>query len=192
MDGDGRKIIAIAGAPASGKSVLGAGLRDALCGLGWRAELVPMDGFHLDNRVLDARGLRARKGAPETFDLAGLRALVARLRLDPEIVYPLFDRTRDLSIAGAGVIGPDCDIVIIEGNYLLFAEHPWSDLAGMWDLSIWLDTPEQVVRERCIARWLAHGHDPDAARLRAESNDLPNARRIRAARLPADLSVADP
>ena len=191
MDRDGRKIIAIAGAPASGKSVLGAALRDGLWHMGWRAELVPMDGFHLDNRILDARGLRARKGAPETFDVAGFTALVQRLRTQEEVVYPLFDRSQDLAIAGAGVIAPDCEVIIIEGNYLLFDEEPWSHLAALWDVSIWLDTSEETTRQRCIARWLAHGHDADAARLRAEGNDLANARRIIAARLGADMVLSE-
>ncbi|ATX67433.1 nucleoside/nucleotide kinase family protein [Roseinatronobacter bogoriensis] len=191
LHGTGRKLIAVAGAPASGKSVLGMALRDALRRNGQRAELVPMDGFHLDNRLLDARGLRARKGAPESFDVAGFIALVRRLRSDAEVVYPLFDRARDLSIAGAGVISPDCEMVIIEGNYLLFDEKPWSDLAALWDFSIWLDTAEDTILQRCVARWLGHGHDLDAARKRAEGNDLANARRIIAARLDADMTLSE-
>ena len=192
LTGQGRKLVAVAGAPASGKSVLGAALRDALSRDGLRAELVPMDGFHLDNSILDARGLRARKGAPETFDVAGFVALVRRLRSTEEVIYPVFDRARDLSVAGAGAIAPDSDLVIIEGNYLLFDETPWSDLAGLWDFSIWLDTPEETILQRCIARWLTHGHDPEAARRRAEGNDLVNARRIIAARMPSDMTISDP
>lgn len=187
----GRKLIAIAGAPASGKSFLGAALCDALCREGVAATLVPMDGFHLDNRILDARNLRTRKGAPETFDVAGFIALVQRLRMQAEVVYPLFDRSRDLSIAGAGMVPPGCEMVIIEGNYLLFDEKPWSDLAALWDFSIWLETAEETIRQRCIARWLAHGHDAEAARIRAEGNDLANARRIRAARLGADMVLSE-
>lgn len=192
LPGGTRKLIAIAGAPASGKSVISAALRDLLQQDGIAVEVVPMDGFHLDNALLDARGLRARKGAPETFDVAGFIALIHRLKREEEVVYPLFDRARDLSIAGAGVIAPECDMVIIEGNYLLFDEQPWSELVGLWDYSIWLDTPVETVRQRCISRWLTHGHDPEAARLRAEGNDLANARRIIAARLRADLTLSDP
>ena len=67
---------------------------------GIAAEVVPMDGFHLDNALLDARGLRAKKGAPETFDVAGFIALIHRLKTEADVVYPLFDRARDLSVAG--------------------------------------------------------------------------------------------
>jgi pantothenate kinase len=191
LHGKGRKLIAVAGVPASGKSFLGAALRDALRREGLGSELVPMDGFHLDNRILDARGLLARKGAAETFDVAGFIALIHRLRTEQEVVYPLFDRARDVSIAGAGVLSPDCELVIIEGNYLLFDEKPWSDLASLWDFSIWLDTAEETILQRCIGRWLEHGHEPEAARKRAEGNDLANARRIIAARLPADMTIKD-
>ncbi|MCC5983483.1 MAG: nucleoside/nucleotide kinase family protein [Rhodobacteraceae bacterium] len=192
LPGGRRRLVAVAGAPASGKSLLSAALRDTLQQAGHRAEVVPMDGFHLDNTLLDARGLRARKGAPETFDAEGFIALIARLRSGAEVVYPVFDRARDLSIAGAGVVPTDCEFAIVEGNYLLFDESPWSALAAMWDFSLRLDTPEETLRARCIARWLAHGHTPAQARARAESNDLANARRIIAAALPADMTLADP
>jgi fructokinase len=186
---DRRRLIAIAGAPASGKSTLAAALVAALTEAGECAAAAPMDGFHLDNRLLDAMGLRARKGAPETFDAQGFIALVRRLTVEEEVYYPLFDRAQDQAIAGAGVVRPECAFVVIEGNYLLFDAAPWRELAGLWDLSIWIDTPESVVRARCVERWLRYGLSPDAAAARAEGNDVRNARRIMDARLPADVTL---
>lgn len=186
-----RKLIAVAGPPASGKSTLAKALRDSLRQKGVQAETVPMDGFHLDNRLLDARGLRARKGAPETFDVRGFVTLIERLRREDEVIYPIFDRERDLAIAGAGLVTQSCEFAIVEGNYLLFDEPVWSGLAALWDFSIWVETPLNVVRDRCIARWRAHGHSPADARTRAETNDLANARRIVEATLRADMTVAD-
>lgn len=187
----GRRMVAIAGAPASGKSVLAQALATALGETGHSANVVPMDGFHLDNRLLDARGLRARKGAPETFDADGFIALMHRISQGGEVVYPLFDRSRDLAVAGAGVIGAECGIAIVEGNYLLFDEAPWRDLVPLWDLSVWIDTPESVLLDRSINRWLHHDHTPQEARLRAQGNDMANARRIIAARLPGDIIAGD-
>ena len=189
--GGGRCLVAIAGAPASGKSMLAASLTEAVNHAGRTARAIPMDGFHLDNRLLDTRGLRARKGAPETFDAEGFIALMHRLKGGGDIVYPLFDRERDIAIAGAAVIEADCDMAIIEGNYLLLDEDPWRELSPLWDLSVWLDTPEAVLRERCIQRWLDHDHTPEAARARAEGNDLVNAKRIIKARLKADEALLD-
>ena len=39
--------------------------------------MVPLDGFHLADVELERRGLRDRKGAPETFDADGYAALLA-------------------------------------------------------------------------------------------------------------------
>ncbi|MGB3244854.1 MAG: nucleoside/nucleotide kinase family protein [Sulfitobacter sp.] len=184
-----RRLVALAGTPASGKSTLAAALAGALVQEGAKAQVVPMDGFHLDNLLLVPSGLLARKGAPQTFDAAGFIHLVQRLAVEDDVVYPLFDRASDRAIAGAGVVNGDCDTVIVEGNYLLFDADPWRQLAASWDLSILLAPPMQVLRERLVARWLAHGLTKDAAIARAEENDLANAATILAAALPADITL---
>lgn len=184
-----RRLVAVAGPPGSGKSTLAEALAQALSKAGIAASVVPMDGFHLDNAILDARGLLARKGAPETFDVRGLMRLIPALADEEEVFYPVFDRARDLAIAGAGCVGPGCDTVILEGNYLLLAAEPWAGLERSWDLSVALSVPEDELERRLIARWRAHGHDPEAARARAEANDLPNARLVARASLPADITL---
>lgn len=192
LESTGRRcLVGIAGAPASGKSTLADALTHALVAAGRQARNVPMDGFHLDNRLLDPAGLRPRKGAPETFDAAGFLHMIRRLSDEDEVVYPIFDRSQDQAIAGAGRVGPDCDIVVVEGNYLLYDAEPWRGLSDFWTMSVWIDTPEDVLRERLIQRWLDHGHDADAARARAEGNDLANARLIAQHRLPADLVLSE-
>lgn len=185
----GRRLVALAGAPASGKSTLAEALAEALGRAGASVQVVPMDGFHLDNHILEARGLLARKGAPETFDAAGFVHLVARLKAEHDVVYPLFDRSRDIAVAGAGHVDGTCDTVVVEGNYLLFDEDPWRQLMPLWDMSIRLTTPVPVLRERLVARWLAHGLPPHEAKARAEGNDLENAKRIAAQALEGDISL---
>ncbi len=178
----GRTLVAIAGPPGSGKTTLAAKLAPEL-----DAAVVPMDGFHLDNRVLEARGLRARKGAPESFDVDGLIRLITTLKQGGEVIYPLFDRDRDLAIAGAGVVAKGCERVIVEGNYLLFDEARWRDLAAMWDISVWLDVAPDRLRARLMTRWRDQGLDEAEAERRVEGNDMANATRVDAARLPADI-----
>ncbi|MGR3491697.1 MAG: nucleoside/nucleotide kinase family protein [Shimia sp.] len=183
-----RKLVAIAGPPASGKSTLGVALAQTM---GPRAACVPMDGFHLDNAVLDARGLRARKGAPETFDATGFVALMARIAAqEGEIAYPLFDRSRDLAIAGAAVLAQEVETVIVEGNYLLLTTPPWSDLLDLWDLTIALDVPEAELRRRLLARWRDTGEDSETARTRVEGNDLPNAKTVLSDSAFADIIIS--
>lgn len=186
----GRRLrVAVAGPPGSGKSTVAEALVQRLnAGPGaGRAALVPMDGFHLDNRVLEARGLLARKGAPETFDAAGFAHMVRRLGAEEEVVIPVFDRAREIAIAGAAVVGPEAAIAVVEGNYLLLAEAPWQALAAEWDCSVFLDVPEAELERRLMARWLGHGYSEAAARAKVAENDLPNARRVLARRLPCDL-----
>lgn len=182
-----RTLVGIAGAPASGKSLLADRLVGQLARLGRIARVVPMDGFHLDNRLLEADGLLHRKGAPETFDLGGVLRLVAALAADPVVCHPLFDRRADRAIAGAGRVGEDCGVVLVEGNYLLFDEPGWRDLAGHWDLSVQCRSDPGELRRRLVDRWLDHGLDRDAAAARADTNDLANARRIAERSMPADM-----
>ncbi len=181
-----RMLVAVAGPPGAGKSTLAEALASRIEG----AAVVPMDGFHLDNSILAARGLTARKGAPETFDVAGFAALLARLKTEPEVVIPLFDRMRDAAVAGAAVIGPADRVLIIEGNYLLLDEAPWHALAPLWDLTVQIAVPLPVLEARLIARWRELGHSDEAAKARALGNDIPNAQRVLAGSAKADLVVA--
>lgn len=170
-----RRLVALAGPPASGKSTLAAALVDHLNALGEKAVLVPMDGFHLDNAVLEPRGLVSRKGAPETFDAGGFVRLVQALGTEEEIAFPVFDRTGDCTIAGAGMVSAAHRTVVIEGNYLLLNRAPWIGLASLWDYSVLLDVPRDVLRDRLVARWVTHGLSHKAAVVRAEGNDMRNA-----------------
>jgi len=181
-----RALVAIAGAPGSGKSTLAERL---VQGLGARAALVPMDGFHLDNRVLGPRGLLPRKGAPESFDAAGFVHMVGRLATEEEVMIPVFDRDRDIAISGAAVVGPDVQVAVIEGNYLLLDEAPWSGLQPLWDVTVMLDVPMDELRRRLVQRWIDHDHTPEQAEARALSNDLPNAERVVRDSVAADLTV---
>ena len=63
------------------------------------------EGIWEEDRVLIERGLRARKGAPETFDVLGLLHMLDRLKRnqEDEIAVPVFDRDLEISRAGARV-----------------------------------------------------------------------------------------
>ncbi|WP_104491174.1 nucleoside/nucleotide kinase family protein [Paracoccus denitrificans] len=182
--GPGRRVLAVLGAPGSGKSTLAAqlaaGLDDAV--------LVPMDGFHLDNRLLEADGRRGCKGAPETFDAAGFVALVQRLKAGGEVIHPIFDRALDLAVAGAGRVEAETRLVVVEGNYLLLDRDPWRELAGLWDLTVMLDVPMEELRRRLTARWQGLGRSPAEVMAHLE-NDLGNAELVLRESLPADLVV---
>ena len=183
-----RFIVAIAGPPGAGKSTVA----EELLGLlpEGSAAVVPMDGFHYDDAILTAKGLRQRKGAPETFDVDGYEALLKRLRAaDADVAIPVFDRSIELSRAAAAIVPHDVKFILTEGNYLLLDEEPWSRLAGLLDYTIFLDVPRDELERRLIQRWLDHGRTPEDGRNWVNSNDLPNVDRVLAHRRPADLVV---
>lgn len=184
-----RVLVALCGGPASGKSTLADEVARRLNLQKRKTVVVPMDGFHLDNAILDERGLRPRKGAPETFDGVGFYYLIKRLKENIEVVAPAFDRARDLSVAGAIVVPAEVEVVLVEGNYLMFDEDPWRYLADLWDLTVQLDVPIDQLRARLIQRWLSHNLSRTAATRRAESNDIPNAERVLAKALTCDITL---
>ncbi len=183
-NGPGRFLTALAGPPGAGKSTLAAALVAAL-GAGARA--VPMDGFHYDDGLLIRRGLRDRKGAPETFDAAGFLHLLRRLRVEDEVAIPLFDRDLEISRAGADVVSPKDRLLVVEGNWLLLDEAPWN--AARYDLTVFIDVPEAELDRRLVARWAHHGKTPEQARAWIDGNDLPNIRRCIAGSRRADVVI---
>lgn len=181
-----RIVVALAGPPGAGKSTLSEHLLAALPA--GEAALVPMDGFHFDNDVLDAMGLRNRKGAPATFDCAGLGATLRRIRSGEDAVaVPVFDREADLARAGAAIVAVDVRYVLVEGNYLLLDRAPWSELAPIFDLTIFIDVPAAELERRLLARWTTLRRSEKAARAWVQDNDLPNARLVIESSRPADI-----
>jgi len=184
-----RYLIGVAGPPGAGKSTFAEELRLLL--EPDSAAVVPMDGFHFDNIILKQRGLLPRKGAPETFDYRGFEILLRRIRnFEPDIAIPVFDREADLARAGARIVDRDVKFIIVEGNYLLLDEAPWSGLAEYFDFSMFLDVPKAELKERLEQRWITHGFSQEYAEARVARNDLPNVDRVLSALKPPDLFLS--
>lgn len=185
-----RVVVAVVGAPGSGKSTLAAEIAEALDrDQAGGAAVLPMDGYHYDDGLLLSRGLRAVKGAPQTFDVAGLAHMLERLKrnLEDEIAVPVFDRDLEISRAGARMISRKVRYLIVEGNYLLLNAPPWSNLHGHFDLTVALDVDEEELRRRLIARWRGYGVPEPEIEAKVEGNDLPNGRFVRANSRAADF-----
>ena len=183
-----RAVLGISGAPGAGKSTLAERI---VAAIGDQAVVVPMDGFHLHNDELARLGRSDRKGAPDTFDVAGYAALLRRLRVETmHTVYaPAFDRSRELSVAGAIAVRPEHRLVVTEGNYLLYDAPGWSDLLPLFDETWFVQGDEDVRLERLVRRHVAHGKPPELARRWATVSDQENAEIVARTRVAADLVV---
>jgi pantothenate kinase len=185
----GGRVLGIAGPPGSGKSTLAERL---VAHFGERAALLPMDGFHYAQEELQRLGRAHRKGAPDTFDVDGYVATLARVRArEHDVLVPRFHRDIEEPIAGAIRIDTGCTLVVTDGNYLLLPSHGWHAVAPLLD-ECWFLQPDDDIRiARLVARHEAHGRSPAQARAWVRDVDEPNARVVAAHPGPAHL-VVDP
>lgn len=176
--GTARTIIGIIGKPGGGKSTLSKyllkGMDPSL------VSVVPMDGFHLSNKVLKELGKSDRKGAQDTFDVKGFTTLIARIKSDTTdpIYYPVFDRSIEESIAAQGVVYPSTRVVIVEGNYLMHDKDGWEEVSPLLDQKWYVYLDEDIRISRLISRHIAFGKDPESAKAWAKGSDQVNAELI--------------
>lgn len=191
-DRTARYLIAVAGPPGAGKSTWAEALNESLRSRDPAlSAILPMDGFHFDDRVLQERGDLPRKGAPHTFDTGGLVAMLDRVAADTgeTVAIPTFDRELEIARAGSRIIEPDVRVVIVEGNYLLLDDPVWANIRRHCALTIFIDAPEAVLVERLRRRWDDLGYTRDAGRQKLEANDLPNVRLVLGHSVEADVVV---
>ena len=176
----GRFIVGLVGAPGAGKSTVAAALSAELAD----SVVLPMDGFHLPQAELVRLGRRDRMGAPDTFDVEAFVDLLSMLRdlhhSAVTVLAPGFDRRVEEPVADAIALTPELSTVIVEGNYLLLPSGGWQRVAPLLDLSVALALDEATRHERLIARHVAFGKTPDAARAWALGPDERNAAAISA------------
>jgi pantothenate kinase len=184
-----RYLLGIAGSPGSGKSTLA---EELVAGLGAGAVHLPMDGFHLANSALRTLGRSARKGAIDTFDARGFVALLERVRREREhtVYAPSFRRELDEPVAAEILVEASADIVVVEGNYLLIDDEPWSAALPSLDAAWFCETPAEVRERRLIDRHARFGRTREAATAWARDVDGANAALIQPTAVRADLIVS--
>ncbi|MFF2298513.1 nucleoside/nucleotide kinase family protein [Arthrobacter sp. NPDC058127] len=184
-----RFMLGIVGAPGSGKSTLAARLRDFAAPDA--SVVVPMDGFHLANSIIDGTPLKNRKGAIDTFDGGGYLSLLRRIKEQQEkIVFaPDFRRDIDEPIAASIAVHASMQLVITEGNYLLADSGPWKEVRTLLDEIWFVESPPELRVSRLVERHMAFGMDRTAAEAWTLGPDQANAGMIESTRNRADRII---
>lgn len=158
--GAGRRpyLIGVTGAVAAGKSTFSGQLAAAIGATGSGVEIVCTDGFLMDNATLQASGVLARKGFPESYDMVAMRAALAAARTGPADFPGYSHAIYDIDPALTRRVAPT-DVLIVEG----LALHEGAAAVGL-DALIYLDADEAHLEgwftERLIGLWRAAEHDP--------------------------------
>jgi type I pantothenate kinase len=136
-------VVSVTGSVAVGKSAAAAALAGALDP--HSVAVVCTDGFLLSNRVLDARGLTARKGFPESFDHDALAQFILDVRAGAaEARAPVYSHATYDIVDGAVQVVRHPDVLVLEG--LPFPEDHV-------DFTVYLDADEADIERWFVARF---------------------------------------
>lgn len=180
-------LIGIAGAPASGKSTLAERLVADFNERGIDACYCPMDGFHMKNTLLDALGLRSVKGRIDTFDAQEFARSVQLLKEGTALWWPLYSRQRHEPVPEGTRISGTEKVYVIEGNYVLDRDEPWRTSALNYNLRIFVDASDAILRQRLLDRHKLSGRTMQEASNKIDQNDMLNAQKIR--QWPQDVDI---
>lgn len=185
-----RIILGVVGKPGAGKSTVTSYLLDNLPED--EAVLVPMDGYHLSNKLLQKFDKANRKGASDTFDALGFSQLLKRIKNDTasDIYFPIFHREIEESIVAEGVVFSNTKLVITEGNYLLLDSDGWQDVAGQLTESWYIQVDDDIRWERLMARSMKYGRDPETAYRWTHGSDENNAKKVETTKNKANVILS--
>ncbi|MCV0396497.1 MAG: uridine kinase [Rhizobiaceae bacterium] len=154
---DGRRIIvAIDGVDGSGKTNFADELAPLIRARGRHVVRAGVDGFHHPRRIRYRRGRDSPDGFfRDSYDYDALkRDLLAPFRAGERGVRTVrFDHRTDRPVPSPPLAVDETSTLILDGIFL----HR-DELAGWWDMSIYLDVPFSVSYARMAAR---DGSDPD-------------------------------
>lgn len=182
MSNEARIVIGIFGPPGSGKTTVSNSIMETINyskGTGYCA-YIPMDGFHLSNRILEARNLRSKKGAPETFDTYGYAELLHRVQhCGPETIFaPDYSRSVHEPIAASLEISPASKIILTEGNYLALPQNDWAAVRTHTSELWFLESDLEALESRLISRQIQAGKSELQAMEWFTQVDRPNIRAV--------------
>lgn len=159
-------IIGIAGSVAVGKSTTARLLKALLSR--WenhpKVELITTDGFLYPNKVLLEKGLMAKKGFPESYDMRRLVQFVSDVKAcKRDVVAPVYSHlTYDITDEKKVVDLPD--VLIIEGLNVLQSGIDYVDdphrifLTDFLDFSLYVDADSELIEHWYVQRFMKFRH----------------------------------
>jgi pantothenate kinase len=181
-----RISIGISGICGSGKSTMASSLLANLTGAGFKAELIPLDGYHYSKEVLsrmeNSAEAQKRRGAHWTFDGNAFVALIKNLQNSKNFQNSSIEYANGWShkigdpLVDAISIDQSIQVLIIEGLHLFLDFHPWKELD--FDVAIWIDVELETAMTRLAKRHVDSGisRNEEEAKKRVAENDVLNAR----------------
>jgi putative kinase len=195
-----RLMVVVAGPPGSGKTVFAILLAAVINAVANRqaAVQVSLDGWHFPNAYLETHSIRQKghnvilrkiKGSPATFDTAAAYGCLQRIHQGDRVSYPVYSRIRHDPIADGGIVESFHQIVIVEGNYWLLQEAPWTTFRALFDVSIFLTADPETLVDGLRQRQMRAGRSAESAEYQVANIDLPNIELVLKNSAPADIVV---
>eukprot|EP00562_Extubocellulus_spinifer_P004308 CAMPEP_0178518132 /NCGR_PEP_ID=MMETSP0696-20121128/26084_1 /TAXON_ID=265572 /ORGANISM="Extubocellulus spinifer, Strain CCMP396" /LENGTH=305 /DNA_ID=CAMNT_0020148655 /DNA_START=201 /DNA_END=1118 /DNA_ORIENTATION=- len=188
-------MVGLVGIPGSGKStscdILASLLSSSSNGVDGEEEpisniVIPMDGYHYsvaDLQKMDNPDDKIyRRGAPDTFDAAGLKRDLQRIAHGKEriVKMPGFDHAKGDPEPDEHVfIRDEHKIVMCEGLYLVHDSDGWEGIVDEFDFTVFINSDVDIcidrlkIRNKCIP-----GYTPDEIEFRCDAVDRVNANTV--------------
>jgi len=93
-----------------------------------------------------------RRGAHWTFDGSSFVSCLKKLKENGKFSFPSFDHGVGDPVNNDINVNENHHVVIIEGNYLLLNEQPWSEIKNILDFCYFIDVDIETVEKRVFSR----------------------------------------